>query len=91
MVTPGASEALLNKQKKAVSYAAEPSRVELSCLRATMVSEHGVRRLEFAAGAWKCSCEFFSDHGTCSHVMALEMILHDQAGLSFAPSSEDRA
>jgi hypothetical protein len=29
----------------------------------------------FQNGAWQCDCDFFKTRQTCSHTMALEMIL----------------
>jgi hypothetical protein len=82
------SEALYKKRKKAERYANEPERFELTCIRATMTSEHGTRIIEFSAGEWRCTCEFHAENGTCSHVMALEMLLCESANLEIAPAAD---
>jgi len=88
MPTSEQSEATLKKQKKAAKYATEPDRFELSCIRVRMTSEHGVRDIELVHGSWKCTCDFFPEHGTCSHIMALESILREHANLRIVPSGQ---
>jgi hypothetical protein len=80
------TEAVFKKRKKAQRYANEPERFELSCIRATMTSEHGTRKVEFSEGKWQCTCEFYAENGTCSHTMALEILLRDYANLKIAPA-----
>jgi SWIM zinc finger len=89
MIPPRSDEASLRKRRKALRYAEEPSRYELSAVRATMNSEHGVRMVEFNQGSWSCSCEFFDGHQFCSHVLALEAILSQQARVRLQPVSGD--
>ncbi|HEV2371609.1 MAG TPA: SWIM zinc finger family protein [Streptosporangiaceae bacterium] len=55
-----------------------------------MQSEHGDRRIALDGGVWSCSCDFFAQHGTCSHVMSLEMILRSHAGIRLAPDEPEQ-
>jgi hypothetical protein len=82
------TEALAGKRRKAERYATEPDRFSLDSLSATMHSEHGNRTLAFEKGKWSCTCDFFAEQQTCSHVMALEIILSDFAGLHQSNQSE---
>lgn len=75
-----ATEVAMRKQEKAQRYATEPNRFLIGSIRATMSSQHGLRELEFKDGVWSCSCEYYETHSTCSHIMAIELIL-SRAGL----------
>jgi hypothetical protein len=88
MAVPEPSEEAFRKFQKAKQYASEPGRFEIGHIRATMISEHGVRLVEFVQGKWSCNCEFFPDHGTCSHVMALGLVLREQSGLQLESAGE---
>jgi hypothetical protein len=88
MSAPGPSEATLKKLQKATQYADEPHRFQVCNICATMISEHGVRRVEFVNGNWSCNCEFFPENGTCSHVMALDLILRKKNGMRLESPGE---
>ncbi len=80
----GSEAPVLAKQRKAARYSREQDRFEVFSVRATMQAEHGARVVEFDGGSWSCTCDFFRHHATCSHVMALESILLDQAKMRLA-------
>lgn len=80
------AEAILQKKHKASVYAAEPARFEITCIQATMNSKHGVRKIGFDGNEWSCTCDFFASNATCSHTMALRMILSDTAGMQMGSS-----
>ncbi|MBI2857224.1 MAG: SWIM zinc finger family protein [Chloroflexi bacterium] len=71
------SSSLIGKVEKAKRYAQEKGRVTFSALAATFQGEHDNYTLEFSKGKWRCSCRFFSQHGLCSHTMALQKILEE--------------
>ena len=66
---------LIGKIEKAKRYAQEPDRVKSSDFTAVFRGENDNHKLSYAEGKWRCSCYFFSQWGTCSHVMALQQIL----------------
>jgi hypothetical protein len=66
---------LIGKIEKAKRYAQEPSRVTFSGLTAVFHGENDDHKLSYAHGKWHCTCRFFSQWETCSHVMALQQIL----------------
>jgi hypothetical protein len=72
------------KKKKAARYAREPSRFVISSLSAVIDADHGTRNIVFSDGVWSCTCDFFHDNKTCSHVMAAQLILTDQARVRVA-------
>jgi hypothetical protein len=69
---------LEEKRQKAQRYAAEPERFTVQSLHLRMQSEHGVREIAFHEGRWSCTCPFYVDHQTCSHIMAAQQILMNQ-------------
>jgi len=66
---------LIGKIEKAKRYAQEPGRVTLSGLTAVFHGENDDHKLSYANGKWHCTCHFFSQWETCSHIMALQQIL----------------
>jgi hypothetical protein len=66
---------LIGKIEKAKRYAQEPDRVSFSGFTAIFRGENDSHKLSYANGTWHCSCHFFSQWRTCSHVMALQQIL----------------
>ncbi|MER7365076.1 SWIM zinc finger family protein [Nonomuraea wenchangensis] len=85
---PDITGAVAAKRSKAARYASEQDRFRLHSIRATMQSEHDERHIGFEDGSWSCTCTFFADHKTCSHVMALALILKEQAGLQLRDELE---
>jgi len=66
---------LIGKVQKARSYAIERERVSFSSFAASFQGEHGEHQIFYDQGNWRCSCDFFGGHQTCSHTMALERML----------------
>lgn len=85
---PDMTGAVAAKWQKAERYAREQDRFCLDSLQVTMRSEHDERHISFEAGSWSCTCDFFALHATCSHVMALNLILRKQAGLQVPDNLE---
>ncbi len=63
---------LIGKIEKARRYAKEPGRVTLSGLTADFHGENAEHKLSYSDGKWSCTCAFFGQWETCSHVMALQ-------------------
>jgi len=66
---------LIGKIEKAKRYAQEPERITFSGLTAIFHGENDDHKLSYAHGKWHCTCHFFSQWETCSHIMALQQIL----------------
>lgn len=69
------SEKLLRKEEKSKRYLNELERFNLDNLGVTINSEHGVRNVKYEEGEFSCTCEFYKDYGTCSHIMAVEQLV----------------
>jgi len=67
--------ALQKKREKAQKYATEPERFQLLEIKLRMKSTHDIRQVELISGKWSCTCEFFRERNTCSHIMAVQEIL----------------
>lgn len=78
---------LIGKIQKAHLYAQEPDRVEVLTLSASFRGDHDTYTVSYEGGHWACTCEFFSEWQTCSHVMATQRLMGpispgEQAGLA---------
>ncbi len=69
---------LIGKIEKARRYATEPGRVTLSSLSADFHGENAEHKVCYADGQWSCTCDFFGQWETCSHVMALQEMFRDR-------------
>ncbi len=67
---------LVRKIEKARSYAEQPERVQFTQWKAEFRGDNGNHTVSYEAGKWNCSCNYFAGHGTCSHTMAMNMILN---------------
>jgi len=69
---------LIGKIEKARRYAQEPGRVTLSNLAADFHGENADHKVSYMDGKWSCTCDFFGQWDTCSHVMALQEMFRDE-------------
>ncbi len=71
------NSSMIGKIEKAHRYAREPERIRFDSFTATFHGGHDEYRVRLVDGAWDCSCHTFSSHvvGTCSHVMAMQLVL----------------
>ena len=66
---------MINKIQKAKRYAEQRDRIHFEALTVTFNGDNNPHTVHFDQGVWKCDCDFFQIRGTCSHTMALEIIL----------------
>ena len=66
---------MINKIQKAKTYASEPERIHFQSLKVEFEGNNGQHRVEFDDGHWRCDCDYFRGHHTCSHTMAMERVL----------------
>lgn len=66
---------LINKIQKARTYAEEPERIHIRALQVDFDGDHKHHAVEFEDGHWRCDCEYFRGHPTCSHVLAMDRVL----------------
>jgi len=69
------NSSIIGKIEKAHRYEQEPERVQIKNLEADFQGEHDTYHIKLASNHWSCSCSFYSAYGTCSHVMAAQLIL----------------
>lgn len=62
------------KREKAKRYITELERFQLLEIKLKMNSTHDIRHIGFINGSWNCTCEFFRERKTCSHIMAAQEI-----------------
>ncbi len=79
---------LIGKIEKARRYAEEKDRISVKSLKVSFRGDHSEHAVGLDDGVWTCTCHYFSDYGTCSHVMALERILEPMVAQQ-APSSAE--
>ena len=68
---------LVRKIEKAKDYSVQPGRVTLKQFTASFQGDNDSHEISYDGGEAKCSCHYFSGHNTCSHVMAIEMMLKE--------------
>jgi hypothetical protein len=66
---------MINKIQKAKRYAEQRNRIHFEALTVTFNGDNNPHTVHFDQGDWRCDCDFFQTRGTCSHTMALEIIL----------------
>jgi hypothetical protein len=66
---------LIGKIEKAKMYAQEKDRITFSEFSAKFRGENDSYDVSYSDNKWHCTCNFFSNWGTCSHTMALEKIM----------------
>ncbi len=66
---------LVRKIEKAKDYAHQPERVTLTKYEADFHGNNADHTVSYEAGRLNCSCNYFATHKTCSHAMALGMML----------------
>lgn len=67
---------MIGKIEKARRYAEQPERIQFSEFKAVFNGGNNSHTIELNAGQWNCDCAFFSNWGTCAHVMAMQRVLN---------------
>jgi hypothetical protein len=68
------NSSLISKIEKAKRYAAEPDRVKFRTFEVDFRGDNDAHRVKLEGDIWQCTCDFFSVHRICAHVMALERL-----------------
>ena len=69
------NSSLIGKIEKAKRYQQEPERINFQSLSVTVNGENATHKVSLEGTTWRCDCDFFNHHNTCSHVMAMQRIL----------------
>ena len=73
---------MIGKIQKSKQYADERERIQINSLSVTFQGQNNTHKVSFQDGKWICDCDFFQTRDRCSHTMALERILVQDAGLT---------
>ncbi|HDD56168.1 MAG TPA: hypothetical protein ENG59_08005 [Chloroflexi bacterium] len=73
---------MIGKIQKSKQYATERERIKINALSVTFRGQNNAHQVSFKDGQWRCDCDFFQTRERCSHTMALERILIQEANLS---------
>ena len=68
---------LVRKIEKAKDYALQPERVKMKAYSADFEGDNGNHTVKYEAGNLNCTCNYFRGHGTCSHTMAMQIMLKE--------------
>jgi hypothetical protein len=73
---------MIGKIQKSKVYAIERERITINSLAVTFQGQNNAHQVVFEDGRWICDCDFFQTRDRCSHTMALERILIQEADLT---------
>jgi hypothetical protein len=73
---------MIGKIQKSKQYATERERIKINSLSVTFQGQNNAHLVTFEEGKWLCDCDFFQTRERCSHTMALERILVQEADLT---------
>ena len=73
---------MIGKIQKSKQYASERERIRINSLAVTFQGQNNTHQVSFEEGKWLCDCDFFQTRERCSHTMALERILIQEADLA---------
>ena len=66
---------MIRKLTKAKMYAEERSRIKFNSFSVSFDGKNNPHTVTYKDGKWHCDCDYFIGRETCSHTMALEIIL----------------
>ncbi len=64
-------ELYLSKLRLSETYARQPERFHYEGGRIILNSTHGIRTITENCYGYHCTCDYYHDNGTCSHIMAV--------------------
>ena len=69
------NSSLIGKVEKAKRYSEERHRLRFRNFIVDFQGDNDAHSVGFDGQAWRCTCDFFTGRGFCSHTMALERVL----------------
>lgn len=66
---------LVRKMEKAKDYSMQDGRVTLTHCHAKFRGDNDDHEIAYESGKWSCTCYYFITRETCSHTMAMQMML----------------
>ena len=67
---------LIRKVEKARSYASDPGAFTFERFSVQFHGTHREHRVSYDEAGFRCDCEYFALHRSCSHTMALERVFN---------------
>ena len=71
------NSSFIRKVEKAKDYALQKERVNLTGCTVLFEGDNGNHIITYEAGSWRCDCDYHIGRDTCTHVMAMQMMLED--------------
>lgn len=68
---------LIRKKEKAKDYSLQEERVTLTQCQATFRGDNADHEVYYEGGKWSCDCYYFVSRETCTHTMAMALMLRD--------------
>lgn len=69
------NSSFIRKVEKAKDYALQKERVNLTDCTVLFQGDNGDHTITYRAGDWDCDCDYLIGRDTCTHIMALQMML----------------
>ncbi|MDX1435251.1 MAG: hypothetical protein R3335_00475 [Anaerolineales bacterium] len=66
---------MYSKIQKAKDYAQEKERIKIESISVQFDGINNPHYVRLENSTWSCDCSFFQSRGTCSHTMALDILL----------------
>lgn len=87
------NSSMIGKIEKAHRYANEPERIRFNSLKATISGDNDEYHVTLGDDGWDCSCNTFQSQilETCSHVMAMQLLLGKMLDDSVRYSAQNEA
>ncbi len=71
------NSSFIRKIEKAKDYALQRERVNFESCTIRFQGENSDHTITYETGSWGCDCDFHIGRETCTHIMAMQMMLED--------------
>ena len=69
------NSSFIRKIEKAKDYALQKERVNFQNCTVRFRGDNGDHTITYEAGRWGCDCDYLIGRETCTHIMAMQMML----------------
>ena len=80
------NSSFIRKIEKAKDYALQKERVNIQSCTVRFQGDNGDHTITYEAGSWGCDCDYHIGRETCTHVMAMQMMLDEMMPEVAAPA-----
>lgn len=71
------NSSFIRKVEKAKDYALQKERVNFQSCTIEFRGENSDHTITYEHGSWGCDCDYHIGRETCTHIMAMQMMLED--------------